>query len=316
LDKVLDEVSSALNTNILKGIVCIGGNRIETRKSKGIVIIANDNNEINKSDILRAQQSSQSFSLPANRILVHSIPQKFLVDGVEVSDNPVGMAGMRLEVESLIIDAFMPDIKNLENVLKNVGFKQEAMVVNTLAGSYGALSKQEKELGVIGIDFGASTTSISVFEEDKLIYTKVLPVGGIHISNDIALWLTIPFNEGENIKINLGSAYAQKIDKKEMVNLGNFVEGECKNFSRRELSEVIQARIEEIFDFINEELKQIGKYAKLPGGAVLYGGGANLPDITELAREKLKLSAHIAHPQFDGLTETDPSFVNVVGSVK
>jgi len=131
LDKVLDEVASALNTNVLKGIVCIGGNNIEIRKSKGIAIIANDNNEINKPDIARAQQSSQSFALPVNRTLIHSIPQKFLVDGVEVSDNPVGMVGMRLEVESLIIDAFTPEIRNLDNVLKNVGFKQDALLVNT-----------------------------------------------------------------------------------------------------------------------------------------------------------------------------------------
>ncbi len=316
LDKVLDEVASALNTNVLKGIVCIGGNNIEMRKSKGIAIIANDNNEINKPDIARAQQSSQSFALPVNRTLIHSIPQKFLVDGVEVSDNPVGMVGMRLEVESLIIDAFTPEIRNLDNVLKNVGFKQDALLVNTWAGSYGALSKQEKELGVIGIDLGAGTTSFSVFEEDKMIYTKVLPAGGNYISNDIALWLTIPPNEGENIKIKWGSAYALKVDKKEMLNLGDIVAGEDKNFSRRELAEVIQARLEEIFDFINGELKQIGKYAKLPGGVVLYGGGANLPDIVELARDKLKLPARIAHPQFNGLIETDPSFVNVVGAIQ
>ena len=187
LDKVLDEVSSALNANVLKGIVCLGGSRIETRKSKGIAIISNDNNEINSEDIARAQQSSQSFSLPANRNLIHIVPQKFLVDGIEVIDNPVGMAGMRLEVESLIIDAFMPDIRNIDSVLRNVGFKQEAMVVNTLAGAYGSLTNQEKELGAIAIDLGAGTTSFSVFEEGNLINTKVLPIGGNYISKDICL---------------------------------------------------------------------------------------------------------------------------------
>ena len=316
LDKVLDEISSALNTNILRGVVCIGGNRLETRKSKGIAIISNSNNEINGEDILRAQQSSQSFSLPANRNLVHIVPQKFLVDGTEVMDSPVGMTGMRLEVESLIIDAFMPDVRNMDNVLKGVGFRQEALVANTLAGSYGSLTRQEKELGVIAIDLGASTTSFSIFEEGSLIYTKVLPIGGNYISNDICLWLQISHDDGENIKLNVGDAMSLKVDKKEMVNLGSFVSGEDKNFSRKELAEVIEARVEQIFDFINEELKLIGKYGKLPGGVVLYGGGANLPHILELAKEKLKLPARIAHAQFDGLVETDPSFVNSVGAVK
>lgn len=116
--------------------------------------------------------------------------------------------------------------------------------------------------------------------------------------------------------MNIGDGMSLKVDKKEMVNLGSFVSGEEKNFSRKELAEVIEARVEQIFDFINEELKLIGKYGKLPGGVVLYGGGANLPHILDLAKDKLKLPARIAHSQFDGLIETDPSFVNVVGAVK
>ena len=316
LDKILDEVSSALNTNVLRGVVCLGGNRIETRKSKGIAIISNDNNEINGEDISRAQQSSQSFSLPANRNLIHIVPQKFFVDGVEVMDNPVGMAGMRLEVESLIVDAFMPDIRNIDNVLHNVGFKQDAMVVNTLAGACGSLTRQEKELGSITIDLGAGTTSFSIFEEGNLVYMKVIPIGQDYITKDIGLWLQISYNNAENIKLNVGDAMSLKVDKKEMVNLGSFVSGEDKNFSRKELAEVIEARAEQIFNFINEELKLIGKYANLPGGVVLYGGGANLPHIADLAKEKLKLPVRIAHPQFDGLIETDPGFVNAVGSIQ
>ena len=143
-----------------------------------------------------------------------------------------------------------------------------------------------------------------------------MPIGGNYISNDICLWLQISHDDGENIKLNVGDAMSLKVDKKEMVNLGSFVSGEDKNFSRKELAEVIEARVEQIFDFINEELKLIGKYGKLPGGVVLYGGGANLPHILELAKEKLKLPARIARPQFDGLVETDPSFINAIGAVK
>ena len=317
LDNILEEASSLTNLNIQKSITTVGGSQLETRKSKGVAIIANDNNEITQDDILRAQQSSQSFSLPPNRTLLHTIAQKYVVDGNEVIDNPCGMTGMRLEVESLIIDAFMPNIKNLENVLDGVGLKNEAFVANPLAGSYEALTQQEKNLGAIAIDLGSGTCSFSVFEDGVLVYLKVLPVGSNYISNDICLWLKIAQEDGEKIKLSVGDAYPSKVDKKDMVNLGSFVQNEDKTFSRRELAEVIEARLSQIFEFINEDLKQIGKYAKLPGGAILYGGGAQIPHLVDLAKDRLNLPVRLAkYEEIEMSGESDLSFMNTLGAIK
>ncbi|MCL4437503.1 cell division protein FtsA, partial [Patescibacteria group bacterium] len=238
-----------------------------------------------------------------------------------ISD-PLGLNGSRLEVESLIIDAFTPHLKNLARAIELAGGGVEGVIFAPLAASKAALSQAQKDLGVILIDIGAGTTGISVYEESKLVKTAIFPIGGNNISNDIAVGFKIPVSVAENLKINFGNALAKEINQKESIDLQKIYSDAKFSVSRRFLSEIIQSRLEEIFDLINKELKTIDR-TSLPGGVVLTGGTAKIPGLTDLAKQELRLSAQLglvdtkewapdAFAEFPSIAE-DSEFITAFG---
>lgn len=302
--------------------VNVGGAQTNIQSARGVIAISRVDSEIYQDDVDRVVKASQAAVASPNRSVVHTETKEFTVDAMNDISDPLGLVGHRLEVMSLVVDVCTPHMKSVTESVHAAGGQTSAMLFGTIAASRAVLTKKQKELGVVFIDMGAGTTSLSVYEEGKLLHAKVFPVGAINVTNDLALGFKIPPSSAENLKLNFGYALARQIGSKETIDLRVIDSNAANSVSKRFAAEIIEARLAEIFDFVNSELKLIGKAGQLPGGAVLAGGGAKLPGIVELARQELKLPAQIggvASSAFqvndDYLRETveDPEFVVALG---
>lgn len=318
---ILDFVREVSKPSIKNINLNIGGSDVKSQISKGIVAVSRASGEIHRDDIDRVLEASQAVNLPSNRMIIHTINREYIVDGISV-ENPLGMTGARLEVVSYIIDAFKPNIKNVMKCVELAGGGISALIFNPLASALSVLSRSQRELGVVLIDIGYGTTGIAVYEEGKLLHTKILPIGAGHVTNDLAIALKIPVDVAERIKISYGYAVSSEVSSKETIDLKKIDETLKGSPSRKYISQVVQSRLEELCDLINEELDSIGRKGKLPGGAVLVGGGAKLPGLVELIKSELKLTAKIGLPhvsQFEssGADTTEflesPEYANVLG---
>ncbi len=328
----LAEMTRALNVmfgeikkvsrNALKNIYLnVGGPDIRVQSSKGIVAVSRADNEIYQDDVDRAVQASQAINLPPNRMILHAIVREFIVDGVGDIRDPLGMIGNRLEVNSLIIDAFAPSIRNLTKCVEMAGATVGGLIFSPLAGSQAVLSKNQKELGVAVVDIGFGTTSLCVYEENKLLHSAVFPIGSGNITNDLAIGLKTNIDAAEVVKLTFGAASLKGVSGREQIDLKR-IDPTVRNASRRFIIDVMEGRLAEIFEFVNNELKLISRAGRLPVGIVLVGGGAKLPGIIDFVKEELKLPAQIGIPEMPNLevpsgeislqTE-DPEFVCSLG---
>ncbi|MFH0890409.1 MAG: cell division protein FtsA [Candidatus Liptonbacteria bacterium] len=320
--KALFEAKKICRPALKKIYVNIGTHQVKAQLSKGIVAISRSDSEIYQDDVDRVIQLSQSINLSANRMIVHNITREFILDGVPDVADPVGLGGSRLEVSSVIVDAFAPHVKSIMRAVELAGGQCAGMFLDPLSAARAVLSRRQKELGVILVDLGFGTTSMAVYEEDKLTGTAVFPVGASNVTNDLAVVLKIPVSMAENIKLNYAYAVAEDVNAKESVDLRKFLQEAKGSVSRRFIAEIAETRLAEIFEFVNNELRVLKKAGKLAGGIVLTGGGAKLPGITDLAKSTLKLSAQIGCASAeewagDGFTETleDPEFATVMGLI-
>lgn len=297
-------------------IISISGPHIESITSRGVVAVSRADGEITEDDVQRAIKAAQAISLPKNKEIVHIIPKEFMVDKERGIKDPVGMHGVRLEVECEVVLASTNYLNNFTKAIEEAGGNISGMVFSTLAASEAVLSKKQKELGVMILDIGGSSTGICVFEEGNLLSASVIPIGTSHITNDIAIAFQIPVEIAEKIKIKYGSACRSETKIKEEINLKEFGEDTNKKISRQKLIEVIEARVLEILDLVNKELKKIEREKLLPGGVVLVGGGAKMPNIEELVKKELHLPCQIGYPsKVEGIVDKidDPSFATVIG---
>jgi len=291
---LLNELQGKINSPIKEIYLNFNGQDVNIHPSRGVTAVARADGEITQDDLLRALKNSQNINLPANRSVLHLIDLEYFVDGIGGIHDPKGMNGIRLEVESLVVSCFNPWRKNLIKCVQELaGYRVVEIVYSPLLSSLSTLSKNQKELGVLVLDLGGETTNLVVVQENKLLTLKTIPLGGEHITNDIALALRIPTKIAKEIKIHYGSASSKNISKKETVNLNEFDPSLEEEISRKYLAQIIEARLEEIFDLVNQEIKKIGKQANLPGGVVLVGGGAKLPSILEFSRDYLKMTSQI-----------------------
>lgn len=272
----------------------LSGCHIQTLESRGTIAVSRADGEITREDVERVIAESQKVPLPPNREIIHIIPKSFIVDGERGVKDAEGLHGVRLEVESLLVLASTPAIKNLMKCLGLLDLQAEDLVVAPFASAHNVLTSQDRELGVLVLDIGAAITDLSVFEEGDLIHLAVLPIGSAHITNDIAIGLRVPIDLAEKIKIEHGvSAISQIGNRKETFDISKIYPKEAGVFSRKELAEIIEARLCEIFDLVNKELKKIARQNLLPAGIVLTGGGAKLPGIIEVAKRELRLPCRL-----------------------
>lgn len=303
---------------VSSAVISLGGNHISSQSSKGVVAVGRADGEVTEDDVARVINAAQAISVPANKEIIHIIPKNYSLDDQKNIKDPVGMNGVRLEVDATIIEGSTPVIKNLIKCLEQAGIRIDDFVLAPLAATKACLSKRQKELGVILIDIGGGTTSIAVYEENDLLHTAVLPIGGSHITNDIAIGLRTSIDMAEKVKIEYGNAVPNEINKKEDINLAEIDQHEEGIVSRYHVAEIIEARLEEIFVMVNKELKKIGRDKLLPGGVVLTGGTAKLPGAVDLAKNILGLPAQTGFPSpLGGLVDKvdEPSFVTAVGLV-
>ncbi|MBI3274034.1 MAG: cell division protein FtsA [Candidatus Colwellbacteria bacterium] len=303
---------------ITNAVVSIGGSHISAFPSKGVIAISRADGEISTDDVDRVINAAQTFSLPHNREIIHVIPREFIVDGEGGIKDPVGMKGVRLETNALIVSGAASYIKNLHRTLGEVGVGADEVVLDTLASSKAVLTKRQKELGVVCVDIGGGTTGVTVYEEGDLLKTSIIPIGGSHITNDIAIGLKIPVDVAENIKFEYGTAETSEVGKRDVIDLSHISDQESGIIPRKEVCEIMEARLSEIFDLANKELKKIGKEAFLPGGVVLVGGGAKIPHIVDLAKRKMRLTVQIGFPkEVEGIVERvdDPAYAASLGLI-
>lgn len=296
VDKVLGRVRSISKSAHKNIYLRVGGSDVRTQTSRGLTAVSRANSEIHKDDVDRVTEASKALNLPPNRQILHTITREFIVDGVGDIADPLGMVGTRLEVVSLIIDAFQPSIRNLSRCVEVAGGSISAYIFGPLASAAAVLTDNQKELGVISIDIGHGTTGIAVYEENKLLHTKVFPVGAGHITNDLAVALKVPVEVAEKVKLSYGHASPKGVSGKDTVDLSE-INGNVKGApSRKFISEVINIRLVEILGFVNDELAHVGKERQLPGGAVVSGGGAKLAGVVDVVGDELKLSTQIGLP--------------------
>ena len=310
LKRAVDEIKK-VNKAALKNIfVNVAGSNVKLQNSRGIVAVSRADSEIYSEDVDRVIKASQAINLGPNRMILHTITKEFIVDGIGDIIDPLGMVGNRLEVNTLIIDAFKPTVNNLVKAIEAVGAKVGGLIYGPLASARSVLTKAQKELGVVLIDIGFGTTGIAVYEEGKLLSVAVFPIGASNITNDLAIGLKCPIKTAEAIKLSFGSALAKEISNKEKIELHEVDESFRSAVSKRFISEIIEIRLAEIFELVNNELKSLGKSGQLPAGAVLTGGGAEMSGIAELAKQELKLPIQIGMPDFSEMEFIDSEFRN------
>lgn len=299
----IDSAQRSSGVTIKSVWLAVGGAHISEFFTKGVIAVSRADQEISPEDAKRAVSAAEAF-IPknSNKEVLHVIPRDYKVDNEAGIKNPVGMHGVRLEVDTLIVECSSPFLKNLLKCTEGAGLRVEDYVFSSLASSEVALTKRQKELGVMLLDIGGGTTSFVVFEEGTPIHAGVLPVGGNHITNDIAIGLQIKVDIAERIKIVFGSCLPDQISKREIINITDFEDGgedieDKKNsadnggYSRRELARIIAARLGDIFELAGKELKKIGRTQLLPAGLVLTGGSSLIPGILEFAKKEMKLPA-------------------------
>lgn len=294
----------------------IGGNNIESINSKGVIAVSQAENEISEEDVDRVLEAAQAVTIPSNRRILRIIPKTFTVDEQKGIKYPVGMTGIRLEVETHIITGFEPVIKNIEKCVLQSGVDIDDVIPSCLAPAEAVLSKRQKELGVIVVDIGCGGTALSVFEDGATLYTAVIPVGGENVTNDVAIGMRTSIDTAEKIKIEYGSVVPEDVSERETIDLSLVSKIDTHVISKKKLVEIIQARYHEIFVLVKDELAKIHRDGMLPAGVILTGAGSKIPGAIDLARETLNLPAQIGFPQnYDGVVDKidDPAYATAIG---
>lgn len=292
----LDKAERVVGVPISKVFVSINDPNVKCERSKGVVAVSKSDGEINENDVSRAIEAAKALAVPVNYEILHIIPIRYAVDNQHDVKDPIGMSGIRLEVETLIVHCLSTQKNNLTKAIYRTGLDIDDLMLAPLASAEAVLSQKQKDLGVVLINIGSSTTSIAVYEERNLIHAAVLPIGSDYITNDIALGLRCPINLAERIKLEYGHTSPAFFEKDDEVDISNLVaEEEVSDditvISRRYVAEIIEARVEEILEKVDDELKYIERSGMLPAGAVLTGAGSHLPGLVDTAKQKLRLPA-------------------------
>lgn len=317
--KTLDQAEKSTGIPIEQSWVSISGGHIISQISRGVVAVSKTDGEIREEDYERALEAAKAVTTPPNYEILHVIPRSFTVDGQTGIKDPIGMTGVRLEVETYIIMGLSSQVKNLTKCIYQTGLDIEDLVLGILATSDAVLTNRQKELGVAVVNIGGSTTSMAVFEQGDLLTTAIIPLGSEHITSDIAIGLRTSIEAADDIKLKYGVATAKDIDKKSEFDLKEIDDREEGLISCKYLAEIIEARVEEILDKVDAELKKIDRSGSLPGGIILTGGGAKLPKIIEVCKRQFRLPASLGYP-YDITSVIDKvndlSFTTAVGLVK
>ncbi len=297
----------------------VSGTHVMSQQSKGVVAVSKADSDISEEDVRRAVEAARAIATPINYEVLHVLPHSFGVDGQVGIKDPVGMTGIRLDVDAQIILGSSSQIKNLTKAVYRAGLDIEDLVLSIIATAEAVLTGRQKDLGVAVVNIGGSTTSLAVYEEGDLLHNAVLPIGSEHITNDLAIGLRTTIDIAERAKIKYGDCWHELAGKKDEIDLFELGAERQEMIKKKYLSEIIGARVEEIFYKVDQELKTIQRSGLLPAGVVLTGGGAKLPGLVESAKNNLRLPATLGYPfNITSVTDkiNDLGFSTAVGLVK
>jgi cell division protein FtsA len=314
ISKAISEAERVSGIQVSSATVNVNGSHVQGINSRGVIAISTANREITQEDRLRVEEAATIVKLPPNREIIQVFAKNYRLDGQDNIKDPVGMTGVRLEVDTHIVTASTPNLRNLDLALERAHIMPLHHTVSSLASAEAVLNRQQKESGTVLIDIGAGTTNIVVLEDGEVQHIAVLPIGGIHVTNDLAIGLKTDLDIAEAVKLE----HADLSGDRKKTRSGVTVNKVRHEFEPEEVQMIIEARIEELLEYVDKELKKIGRSRKLPGGAVLVGGTAKIPGIAEFTREKLQIAARVGKLQpIGGLQDTvdDPSFYTAVGLV-
>lgn len=309
--------------NIDNAYVAIGGASVSSINSHGVVAVSRPDDEISMEDIDRAIEAASAIQMPPSRELIHVIPREFSVDGESGVKDPVGMSGVRLEVDTHIVTASSATVRNLSKALNDVGVNINDMIFSGVAASEAVLSRTEKELGCALIDIGGGTTSVAVYSGGALSYSGVIPIGAANVTNDLAIGLRVSLESAEKIKLALSKLTPEQLkskskeeDELDLVKLGL---KDIKKVSKKTLVEgIIRPRLNEIFTMVKLSLEKAGFANNIPSGVVITGGGANTIGIEDSAKRMLNLPVRIGKPKgLSGLVDEviSPTFAVPAGLI-
>lgn len=335
INNSIEAAERMAGTSVSRVISSISGVNIESQNSRGVVAVAQPEGEITSNDVGRVVDAAKAISLPSTREILHVLPRTYIVDGQEGIKDPVGMTGIRLEVETHIITAGTPALRNLEKAFSEVGVDIDGVVFSGYASSLSSLSDTEKELGVVLVDLGAGTTDISIYIDGSVAYSSVLPIGARHITNDLAIGLRISLESAEKVKLYLSNTKKQNIvlpqgdeeegvgrvkrelrsDELDLSQLG--LPEQLNKVSQKTLVEgIIRPRLNEIFTMVGLEIKKSGFGGQTPAGLVITGGGARTVGAVEAAKRMLAMPVRVGIPEnIKGIIDEiqDSAYSTVIG---
>lgn len=312
----LEQAERMTGVPINNAYVGINGTHISSQEVHGVVAVAKADGEIKEDDVERVIEAAQTTVSPSNAEILHVIPRAFTVDNQKGVKDPIGMSGIRLEVDAQIIQGLQAQVKNLTKCIYRTGVEINDLVLGVLAASEAVLTKRQKEIGVGLVNIGASTTSLIVFEEGDVLHTAILPVGAGHITNDIAIGLRTSIDVAEKVKLEYGTALPNEVGKRDEIDLAEIDPKESGVVSRKHVAEIIEARVTEIFSMLDKELQKVDRSGLLPAGIAMIGGGAKLPGLIDVAKREFRLPASIGSP-LNVITAIDkvqePEYATAVG---
>ncbi|WNF35546.1 cell division protein FtsA [Bacillaceae bacterium IKA-2] len=311
--RAVEQAEKMIGMSLENVIVGVSGNHAQLQPCHGVVAVSSPDREIGEEDIRRVIDAAQVFSIPPDREIIDVIPKQFIVDGLDEINDPRGMIGVRLEMEGTIITGSKTILHNLLRCVERAGLSIADICLQPLAAGSVAVSKDEKGLGVALVDIGGGSMTVSVFEQGSLQATTVIPIGGDHITNDISVGLRISTEEAERVKVKYGHAQIELASKEEIFKVLKIGSDLKEEFSQYDLSFIIEPRLAEMLQLIDNEVYRLG-YEDLPGGYVLTGGGAKIQGLLDLAMEILQNSVRIASPDYIGVRE--PQYTTGVGLIQ
>lgn len=313
IDEALGEAERMSGYQVDAATISINGSHMFSTRVDGMIAVSSPGNEITSEDVDRVEEVAVTAGkLPDNRDTIDIIPFNYRLDGQDGIKDPLGMIGKRLELSANVISAMAPHVANLHKVAEDASVQPNATIPSVVAAARAVLTEQQLEGGVAVIDFGGATTGIAIYEEGDLQYLSILPVGGNNITNDLAIGLKVDPSIAEQVKLQHASAVVRQSSKNVTVKHDD----ESVQFNTVEIDEIVEARLEEMFEAIDKELEKAGRKGKLPNGVVIVGGGAELRKLTEYAKQSLQLAVKKGVPKgFEGVMEQlkQPAYAAAIG---
>lgn len=312
IDDALGEAERMSGYQVDIATISINGSHIVSTHADGMIAVGSADHEITRDDLMRIEEVATLGKIPANREILDVIPHSYKLDGQDNIKDPLGMTGTRLEVDAHVISALVPYITNVQKASDDAKVTPRSIIVSGVAAARAVLSEQQLENGVALVDIGGTTTNVAIYEEGDLQYAAVIPLGGVNITNDLAIGLKTDPEIAERIKIE----HASGIVRRERSGVSMKIDGEIYSFDTRDIDDIVEARLEEIFEAVQNEFKKARRAGKLPSGVVLTGGTAQLKDIVDYAKEYLGLAARVGKTSGYGGVADDidkPQFATAVG---